>query len=115
MNEACSVGVEENLEQNVLVGGWVGNGSAGGISSGFYGGGGRDRSDGYYDSDKGSESIDGYYRKMIRDYPKDALLLGNYDGNALPLYGALIWHRQKDASRAQSYFHQAVHSAPEDQ
>lgn len=28
--------------------------------------------------DKGSESVDVYYQKMIRAYPGDALLHGNY-------------------------------------
>ncbi|GMY29301.1 Tetratricopeptide-like helical domain containing protein [Fagus crenata] len=91
--------------------------------------------------DKGSESVDVYYQKMIRAYPGDALLLGNYasflkqvrgdvvkaeeycerailgepsDGNVLSLYGELIWHRHKDAPRAHSYFDQALQSAPHD-
>lgn len=75
LNEACSIGVKEK-GTSVLVGGDIGNGGIGSITGGGRGGG--DGSDGYWDSEKGSESMDGYYQKMIKEYPEDALLLGNY-------------------------------------
>jgi hypothetical protein len=49
---------------------------------GLVGGGGRsgggDGSEGRREWGNGSESMDGYYQKMIGAYPGDALLLGNY-------------------------------------
>ncbi|KAF3447115.1 hypothetical protein FNV43_RR12295 [Rhamnella rubrinervis] len=138
VNEACSTGVKEEVGPSVLVGGGIGNGGIGGITGGR---GGGDGSDGYWDSEKGSESMDGYYQKMIKEYPEDALLLGNYarflkeavgdvekaeeycerailgepnDGNVLSLYGDLIWNRHKDAPRADSYYQRAVQSSPDD-
>ncbi|XP_059459911.1 uncharacterized protein LOC132189268 [Corylus avellana] len=117
------------------------HGGGGGVGGGRNGGGG-DGSEGKREWDNnGSESMDGYYQKMIGAYPGDALLLGNYarflkevrgdivkaeeycerailakpsDSNVLCLYGDLIWQRHKDAPRAQSYFDQAIHSAPHD-
>lgn len=63
----------EVVGPSFVVGGGDGNGgTAGG------GGGGGGGSDGYWDSEKGSESLDGYYQKMIKEYPEDSLLLGNY-------------------------------------
>lgn len=60
----------------ILIGdgsGCGGNGGRGGGGDGDGdGGGGGD--DDYW----GRESLDGYYQKMIRKYPEDALLLGNY-------------------------------------
>lgn len=139
------------------------NGHGGGCGGSGYGGG-YGGGDGYGDWDKGSESMDLYYQKMIRAYPDDPLVLSNYakylkevkfeskfnlcenvlcvslglilqvrgdvekaeeycerailmnpdEGNVLSLYGDLIWCNHKDANRAQTYFDQAVKSAPDD-
>ncbi|XP_030452482.1 uncharacterized protein LOC115674273 [Syzygium oleosum] len=143
---SCS-GLSEALVDkkcNVLVGGGMGSVDGGGGG----GDGGRDRCGGW---GQGSESLDGYYQRMIKAHPGDALLLGNYarflkevqgdaekaeeycerailaqrsdeptdgdgdgDGDVLSLYGDLIWTTHKDGPRAQSYFDQAVQSAPGD-
>ncbi|KAK3438159.1 hypothetical protein EUGRSUZ_C02775 [Eucalyptus grandis] len=122
---------------------------SGGAGSGGDGGGGGDGGrDGCGDWGQGRESLDGYYQRMIKAHPGDALLLGNYarflkevqrdaekaeeycerailakrrddeptdgDGDVLSLYGDLIWTTHKDGPRAQSYFDQAVQSAPGD-
>jgi hypothetical protein len=55
-----------------------GGGGGVGIGGGRNGGGG-DGSEGKREwGNNGSESVDGYYQKMIEAYPGDALLLGNY-------------------------------------
>lgn len=36
------------------------------------------------------------------------------DGSVLSMYADLIWQGQKDASRAETYFDQAVKAAPDD-
>lgn len=48
----------------------------------------------------------GILRKSISGKPKD--------GNVLSLYADLIWLIQKDASRANAYFDQALKSHPND-
>ena len=56
------------------------HGGGGGVGfGGGRNGGGGDGSDGKREwGNNGSESVDGYYQKMIGAYPGDALLLGNY-------------------------------------
>ncbi|KAM7251686.1 hypothetical protein ACFE04_023569 [Oxalis oulophora] len=116
------------------------------LTSSIGGGGGRccnncDRGDDGGNSDQGREDIDSYYKKMLREFPNDGLLLANYarhlknvhgdlvkaeeycerailakerDGDVLSMYGDLVWDNHKDISRAQSYFEQAVQWAPND-
>ncbi|XP_031273894.1 uncharacterized protein LOC116132381 [Pistacia vera] len=116
-----------------------GCGGAGAGNGGVYGGAGG----GDGESGNRSESMEGYYQRMIKKFPGDSLVLANYakflkevrsdlvkaeeycerailakqderDGNVLSLYGDLIWKNYKDAPRAQSYYDQAVKSAPGD-
>jgi len=47
-----------------------------------------------------------YYGRAILANPEDAELLS--------LYGKLIWEMSRDEERAQSYFDQAIHAAPDD-
>lgn len=48
------------------------------------------------------------------EYCARAILMNPNDGNVLSMYGDLIWQSHKDASRAESYFDQAVKAAPDD-
>lgn len=48
------------------------------------------------------------------EYCERAILAKPNDGNALSLYGDLIWKSHRDGDRAQTYFDQAVNSAPND-
>lgn len=48
------------------------------------------------------------------EYCERAILAKPNDGNALSLYGDLIWQTHRDEDRAQTYFHQAVNSSPND-
>ncbi|PON58453.1 Tetratricopeptide-like helical domain containing protein [Parasponia andersonii] len=141
VEEGVSAAVEEKIGLGILIGDGYGGGGGGGEGRGGGGGGGDDDGGGGDEQFWGRESLDGYYKKMIRRYPEDALLLGNYarflkevrgdvvkaeefcerailaepiDGNVLSLYGDLIWHRHRDGPRAQSYFHRAVLHAPND-
>ncbi|XP_021848712.1 uncharacterized protein [Spinacia oleracea] len=85
-------------------------------------------------------NTDQHYKNMIKHNPGNALLLGNYarflketgdlakaeeycerailaeagdgNGSVLSLYGELIWQSCKDVTRAETYFHQAVLSNP---
>lgn len=43
-----------------------------------------------------------------------AILASPGDGQVLSLYGKLIWESQRDGSRAESYFNQALQVAPHD-
>lgn len=52
--------------------------------------------------------------EKAEEYCERAVLGEPNDGNVLSLYGDLIWNRHKDASRAHSYFHQAVQTSPDD-
>lgn len=70
---------ESSGVQTLVMGGGVGDGASGGISGGDGGGRGSGDRDGDGGSDfYGSDSIDGYYQKMIEANPDNALLLGNY-------------------------------------
>lgn len=57
---------------------------------------------------------------MIGDYGKAeeylerAILANPRDGIVLSQYADLIWHTQKNADRAESYYNQAVQSSPHD-
>ncbi|GJX65180.1 tetratricopeptide-like helical domain-containing protein [Tanacetum coccineum] len=106
-----------------------GGGDGDGKMCGGYGGG---KGGGESDDDHGTDL---YYKTMIDANPGNSLLLGNYakylkevrgdlvkaeefcsrailtnpsDGNALSMYADLIWVTQKDSSRAETYFDQAV-------
>ena len=48
------------------------------------------------------------------EYCERAILAKPDEGIVLCLYGDLIWNNYRDAPRAQTYFDQAVHSAPDD-
>lgn len=57
--------------------------------------------------------VRGDFAKAER-YCARAILAKAEDGNVLSLYGELIWQINKDATRAEGYFHQAVLSHPDD-
>ncbi|KAL9398528.1 hypothetical protein Peur_007489 [Populus x canadensis] len=142
--EGCEVGVKGESDSGMLGVMVTGGGSDGGGGK-FYGGGGPDFGDdggsGFGESNKGIESTDVYYRKMIEADPGNPLLLSNYakflkevradfvkaeeycgrailaspnDADVLSMHADLIWHSHKHASRAESYFDQAVKAAPDD-
>ncbi|KAK4768934.1 hypothetical protein SAY86_027084 [Trapa natans] len=114
---------------------FCGSGSGGGRQSGGYRGSG---GDGFV---RRRREMGDYYREMLKSYPGDALLLGNYakylheverdfvraeeyygrailanpgDGEVLSQYGKLIWETQRDAPRAETYFDRAVQASPDD-
>ncbi|OWM86715.1 hypothetical protein CDL15_Pgr015751 [Punica granatum] len=91
---SCSVGaVEERPE--LLVGGGEGNGGGGGGACGGGGGGG-----GWEWGGQGSESLDEHYQSLIKSYPGDALLLGNYARFLKDVRG--------DAEKAEEYCARAI-------
>ncbi|KAJ8643147.1 hypothetical protein MRB53_004895 [Persea americana] len=150
--EGCSVlmglGMNEKSSGSLFLDEGFGSvfGGAGGICGGRGRGGGSGGGDGdggseFSDSNRGNNSTDAYYQKMIEADPGNALLLSNYsmflkevrgdlskaeeycglavlanpgDGHVLSLYADLIWQTQKDAERAESYFDQAIKAAPDD-
>ncbi|KAB5551924.1 hypothetical protein DKX38_009235 [Salix brachista] len=142
--EGCEVGVKGESDSGMLEVMVTGGGSYSGGGK-FYGGGGSgfgdDGGSGFGESNKGIESTDVYYQKMIEANPGNPLLLSNYakflkevradfvkaeeycgrailanpnDADVLSMYADLIWHSHKDASRAESYFDQAVKASPDD-
>ncbi|KAM6556986.1 hypothetical protein CsatB_004005 [Cannabis sativa] len=122
---------------SVLVGGGGGKiCGGGGINGGSNGG--DDGNSESWDSDYGT---DVYHQKMIEANSWNYLLPSNYakylkdvrgdfvkteeycgrailsnpnDGDVLSMYGDLIWQGHKDASRAETYFDQAVKASPND-
>ncbi|XP_030548373.1 uncharacterized protein LOC115753741 isoform X2 [Rhodamnia argentea] len=88
---SCSGLSEELVDEkcSVLVGGGTGSGGGGG------GDGGRDGCGGW---GQGSESLDGYYQRMIKAHPGDALLLGNY----------ARFLKERDAEKAEEYCERAI-------
>lgn len=48
------------------------------------------------------------------EYYGRAILADPSDGELLSLYGRLIWEMGRDQERAQCYFDQAIHVAPDD-
>lgn len=143
LDEGCAVTVNGADMMTQFVGGGAGSGG-GGICGGGGGRGGSDGGDGGGDfeySNRGINSTDVYYQKMIEANPGNPLLLSNYakflkevrgdlvkaeqycgrailanpgEASVLSLYADIIWQQHKDASRAESYFGQAVQAAPDD-
>ncbi|KAH7546376.1 hypothetical protein FEM48_Zijuj01G0194000 [Ziziphus jujuba var. spinosa] len=147
LDEGCDVCVRDGKLVSVLVEGGIGGGG-GKICGGAGGDGGGGRSDSgddgsseFSDSNRGNDSTDVYYQKIIEANPGNPLLLSNYarflkdvrgdfvkaedycaravlanpnDGNVLSMYADLIWQSHKDASRAENYFDQAIKAAPDD-
>ncbi|KAJ6741982.1 TETRATRICOPEPTIDE REPEAT (TPR)-LIKE SUPERFAMILY PROTEIN [Salix viminalis] len=143
------ISVDEEVEEvekkvSFLESGWFFEGFIV-VEGKFYGGGGSgfgdDGGSGFGESNKGIESTDVYYQKMIEANPGNPLLLSNYakflkevradfvkaeeycgrailanpnDADVLSMYADLIWHSHKDASRSESYFDQAVKASPDD-
>lgn len=96
---------------------------------------GRESLDGYYqrmiEAHPGDALLLGNYARFLKEVQRDAEKAEEYcerailakrrddeptdgDGDVLSLYGDLIWTTHKDGPRAQSYFDQAVQSAPGD-
>ena len=48
------------------------------------------------------------------EYCGRAILASPNDADVLSMFADLIWHGHKHASRAESYFDQAVKAAPDD-
>ncbi|XP_022732113.1 uncharacterized protein LOC111286430 [Durio zibethinus] len=133
----ASLGVEEVCG----VGGGGGMICGGGRGGGGGGSDGGDNEWGFWDWNKGHDSTELYYQKMIEANPGNSLLLSNYakflkevqgdfvraeeycgkaimanpnDGNVLSMYADLIWQTHKDGPRAETYFEQAVKAASDD-
>lgn len=56
--------------------------------------------------EKDAERAEEFYGRAILENPGD--------GEALSMYGKLIWETKRDEERAQSYFDQAVNASPND-
>lgn len=56
--------------------------------------------------EKDAERAQEYYGRAILENPGD--------GEALSMYGKLIWETKRDEKRAQGYFDQAVNASPDD-
>lgn len=52
--------------------------------------------------------------ERAEEYYGRAILANPGDGEALSMYGKLIWETKRDEKRAQCYFDQAVNAAPDD-
>ncbi|KAJ6673213.1 TETRATRICOPEPTIDE REPEAT PROTEIN 5 [Salix viminalis] len=98
-------GEGDNGVLEVLVTG--GGSDGGGRKSEF----GDDGGSGFWESSKGNETTDVYYQTMIEANPGNPLFLINY---AKFLKEVRLDVSHKDASRAESYFDQAVKAAPDD-
>ena len=56
--------------------------------------------------EKDAERAEEYYGRAILESPGD--------GEALSMYGKLIWETKRDEKRARGYFDQAVNASPGD-
>lgn len=52
--------------------------------------------------------------ERAEEYYGRAILADPGDGEALSMYGKLIWETKRDEERAQCYFDQAVNASPDD-
>lgn len=52
--------------------------------------------------------------ERAQEYYGRAILENSGDGEALSMYGKLIWETKRDEKRAQGYFDQAVNASPDD-
>uniref|UniRef100_A0A803P042 Uncharacterized protein n=1 Tax=Cannabis sativa TaxID=3483 RepID=A0A803P042_CANSA len=146
IKERSSVEKEERVLQTLVMGDGIGSNGGrigGGAGDGRGSGGGDGDGSGFFEgnNNRGSNSTDVYYQKMIEANPGNGLLLGNYakflkevrgdyakaeeycgrailanpgDAEILSLYADLIWTSHKDVERAENYFDQAVKSSPDD-